>query len=94
MKYNEDIDPLYKSIGEKLEKWIIADPWNKRVMHYLSGRYPENSITLDNSYRIKSRPHRFIFKIPECIFTIEEQEYIGQLKEPLKFNLGEKDDNK
>ena len=93
MKYNEDIDPLYKSIGEKIEKWLIEDPYGSEIMYFLGetaeGR--QEYIILDNAFKLRSYPTLYHFRIDSNIFTEEEQRYIHILTRNccvMTFNLG------
>ena len=95
MKYNNDIHPLYKSIGEKLEKWLIDDPYELDTMYYLGetaeGR--QKYITMDNGFHLSSYPTLYTFTIDSNIFTKEENLYIQNHTKyncVMIFNLGYK----
>lgn len=85
MKYNEDVHPLYKSIGEKIEQWLITnclyiDSLNKSSVVLLAYH---NNLDRWVLREVLTANYRFI---PDSSFTKEERDYPGELK----FTLGEK----
>ena len=88
MKYNKYIHPLYKSIGEKIEDWIVnnIEANEQECLRFLKEN-SEKYITVENVTELQSEPLGFIFEVYEYLFNSYEKEYI-KYNENLRFDLG------
>ena len=95
MKYNDIIHPLYKSIGEKLEKWLLGDTGTNCTKYFSGelGGIRQEYIILNYHFKILSYPTGYNFCIPHTIFSVEEQVYVQnhtKYHRLIVFTLGEK----
>ena len=95
MKYNENENKLYISIGKKIEECIL----NNKVQgfyYYATDNIRNNEVGIcikmesSDNYNLLTKPTGYTFSIAKNIFTEEEKAYIEDESNDVLFNLGDK----